>query len=162
MNQAIRAHIESKVYEAYQALVPPIEVMFDNVQETPPALPYVICLISYLDVTTPVICQGESMVEQINGNLQLSVYAPRGRGMGALELYAQAGIKAMATMYDATGDAKVKCGAANGPTALLSGDQPYAVATVSCSFVARYDDSSSSGGTTRLQTSDVLLTHPTL
>ena len=87
MNQAIRPHIESKVYEAYQALVPPIEVMFDNVQETPPALPYVICLISYLDVTTPVICQGESMVEQINGNLQLSVYAPRGRGMGALELY---------------------------------------------------------------------------
>ena len=161
MNQAIRAHIESKVYEAYQALVPPIEVMFDNVQETPPALPYVICLISYLDVTTPVICQGESMVEQINGNLQLSVYAPRGRGMGALELYSQAGIKAMATMYDATADAKVKCGAANGPAALLSGDQPYAVATVSCSFVARYDDSSSSGGTTRLKTSDVLLTNPT-
>ena len=42
--QAIRAHIETKVNDAFQALVPPIEVMFDNVQETPPALPYVVCL----------------------------------------------------------------------------------------------------------------------
>ena len=78
------------MYEAYQALVPPIEVMFDNVQETPPALPYVICLISYLDVTTPVICQGESMVEQINGNLQLSVSTRHAwaRDELHLELYA--------------------------------------------------------------------------
>ena len=160
MNQAIRAHIESKVYSAYQAMVPPIEVMFDNVQETPPALPYVICLISYLDVTRPVICQGESMVEQINGNLQLSVYVPRGRGMGALELYAQEAVKLMNTMYDPTADAKVKCGTVNGPVPLLNGDQPYALATVSCPFVARYTDSSG-GGTTRLKTNQVLLANPT-
>lgn len=138
MNQAIRAHIESKVYSAYQAMVPPIEVMFDNVQETPPALPYVICLISYLDVTRPVICQGESMVEQINGNLQLSIYVPRSQGMSKLELYAQEAVKLMNTMYDPTADAKVKCGAVNGPVPLLNGDQPYALATVSCSFKARY------------------------
>ena len=135
--QLIRGYIEGKVYEAYQAIVPPIEVMFDNVQETPPALPYVICLISYLDVTTPVICQDESMVEQINGNLQLSIYAPRGRGMSALEVYATEGMKVMNTMYDANNIVRVKCGQINGPVPLLNGDQPYTVATVSCPFMAR-------------------------
>ena len=30
--------------------------MFDNVQETPPALPYVICEISYTDTTVTTVC----------------------------------------------------------------------------------------------------------
>ena len=35
----IRAHIESRVNTAFGNLSPPVEVVFDNVQETPPALP---------------------------------------------------------------------------------------------------------------------------
>ena len=31
--QAIRAHIESRVFTAFQNLNPPLEVMFDNVQD---------------------------------------------------------------------------------------------------------------------------------
>ena len=42
----IRAHIETKVNTAFQNLSPPVEVVFDNVQETPPALPYVVVSIS--------------------------------------------------------------------------------------------------------------------
>lgn len=135
--QLIRGYIEEKVFTTYQNMVPPIEVMFDNVQETPPALPYVICLISYLDVTTPVICQNESMVENINGNLQLSVYAHRGRGMSALENYASEGMRIMNTMYDANGIVRIKCGQISGPVPLLNGSEPYAVVTLSCPFVAR-------------------------
>ena len=69
--------------------------MFDNIGETPPALPYVICTISYTDTTLPVLCQTEGHVEQLNGNLQLAVYVPRGRGMGALELYGSECTKVM-------------------------------------------------------------------
>ena len=135
--QLIRAHIESRVNDAFQAMAPPLEVVYDNVQETPPALPYVICLISYVDTTQPVICQTESMVEDLRGNLQLSIYAPRARGMSALEVYAAEGMKVMNRMYDRDGIVRIKCGQINGPTPLLSGDQPYALVTLSCPFVAR-------------------------
>ena len=42
--QLIRAHIEERVNNAFQAIVPAVPVVFDNVQETPPDLPYVVCL----------------------------------------------------------------------------------------------------------------------
>ena len=90
------------MFTAFQNLNPPLEVIFDNVQETPPALPYVVCTISYTDTTLPVLCQTEGHVEQLNGNLQLAVYVPRGRGMGALELYGSECTKVMIGLYDAT------------------------------------------------------------
>ena len=132
----IRAHIESTVYSAFQACQPPIEVMFDNVQETPPALPYVLCLISYTDTTMRTICVEEGAVEQINGNLQLSIYVPRGRGMKALEGYNAEAMKAMNTLYQWGNSVKVKAGPINGPVALLAGTEPYAMSTISCSFLA--------------------------
>ena len=134
--QAIRAHIETKVNTAFQNLSTPIEVMFDNVQETPPALPYVVCLISYLDTTMPTVCVTDGAVEQINGNLQLSIYVPRGRGMKALEEYSATAMTVMNTLFDWGGAVKVKAGQINGPVPLLSGDQPYALATISCPFLA--------------------------
>ena len=133
---SVRSVIESKVFAAYGAMVPPIEVIFDNVQETPPALPYVICLISYTSTTEPVICPGGGAVERLLGNLQLSCYAPRARGMKALEGMAAEGMAAMNTMYDGSQSTTVKCGQINGPTPVLSGDEPYALVTLSCSFSA--------------------------
>ena len=37
----VRAVIENKVFTTYQNLAQPVEVVFGNVQETPPAMPYV-------------------------------------------------------------------------------------------------------------------------
>lgn len=155
--QAIRGHIENKVFKAYQALNPPVEVVFDNVQETPPALPYVVCLISYTDTTIPTVCVTDGAVEQLNGNLQLSIYMPRGRGMGALELYAAEGMKVMNTLYEWKNHVKVKAGQINGPVALLDGTEPYAVATLSCPFTARVGDKPSSP-TFKMRTDEVSLT----
>jgi len=136
---AIRAHIESKVHTAFGNLNPPVEVVFDNVQETPPALPYVVCTISYTDTTIPVLCQQEGMVEHINGNLQIAAYAPRGRGMKALEEFGAVSMQIMNTLYDWGGAVKVKAGPVNGPVPLLSGDQPYAMVNTSCAFMASLD-----------------------
>ena len=133
---SVRSVIESKVWNQYQNLANPIEVMFDNVQETPPALPYVICLVSYTSTTEPVICPGGGALERLLGNLQLSCYAPRARGMKALEDMAAEGMAAMNTMYDGSQSTTVKCGQINGPTPVLSGDEPYALVTLSCSFSA--------------------------
>ena len=134
--QAIRAHIETSVNTAFQNLNPPIEVVFDNVQETPPALPYVVCLISYTDTTVTTVSPTDGAMEQLNGNLQLSIYVPRGRGMKALEEYSATGMQVMNSLYDWGGNVKVKAGQINGPVALLNGDEPYALATISCPFSA--------------------------
>lgn len=133
---AIRAHIETKVNTAFQNLSPAIEVMFDNVQETPPALPYVVCLVDYLDTTMPTVCVEDGAVEQINGNLQLSIYVPRGQGMKKLEQYSTTAMTVMNNLFDWGSTVKVKAGRINGPVALLDGDVPYALATISCPFLA--------------------------
>ena len=133
---AVRSVIESKVWNRYQGLSTPIEVVFDNVQEVPPALPYVICLISYTSTTEPVICPGGGAVERLLGNLQLSCYAPRAQGMKALENMGAEGMKAMNTMFDANAKTRVKCGRINGPSPVLTGSEPYALVTLSCTFDA--------------------------
>ena len=137
--QQIRAHIEVKVNAAYQALSPAVPVMFDNVQESPPALPYVVCIVSYTDTVMSTVCPTDGSVEQINGNLQLSIYVPRGQGMKQLEEYGAEAMKVMNSFYDWGGSVKVKAGQINGPVALLAGDEPYALATVSCPFTAQID-----------------------
>ena len=136
---AIRAHIESRVNTAFGNLNPAVEVVFDNVQETPPALPYALVSISYTDTTIPVLCQTDGAVEQINGNLQIAVYAPRGRGMKALEQYATTSMQVMNNLYDWGSSVKVKAGPISGPVPLLEGDQPYAMVNTSCAFIAQVD-----------------------
>ena len=133
---AIRATIETKVNDAFQALSPPVSVVFDNVQETPPPLPYVICLVSYTSTTEARLCMDGTGIEDLRGNLQLSIYSPLGEGMGPLELLATEGMRVMNTMYNPTAAARVKCGPISGPTPVLGGDQPYALVTLSCAFTA--------------------------
>lgn len=133
---SVRAVIEKKVFDQYQALTPAVTVVFDNVQETPPALPYVICLVSYTTTTESVLCMDGGAIEDLRGNLQLSCYAPRAEGMKQLESLAAEGMKAMNTMYDATANSRVKCGQISGPTPVLANSQPYALVTLSCPFAA--------------------------
>ena len=137
--QAVRAHIESKVYNAFQGLSPSLPVVWDNVQEKPPGLPYVICLISYTSTTETIIDQAEAAIENLTGNIQLSIYVPRGEGMKALEEYSTTAMVVFNTMYDWSSSVRVRCGQINGPVPLLNGPEPYALATVSCPFGATVD-----------------------
>ena len=137
--QAVRAHIESKVYSAFQGLTPSLPVVWDNVQEKPPGLPYVICLISYTSTTESILDQAEAAIENLTGNIQLSIYVPRGQGMKALEEYSTTAMVVFNTMYDWSSSVRVRCGQINGPVPLLNGPEPYALATVSCPFGATVD-----------------------
>ena len=137
--QAVRSEIESKVFAAYQALTPSVPVVFDNTIDTPPGLPYVVCLIDYVTTTETVVCPTEAAVENLQGNLQLSIYTPRGEGMKALEEYSTTAMVVFNTMYDWSSSVRVRCGQINGPVPLLNGPEPYALATVSCPFGATVD-----------------------
>ena len=129
----LRAYLETRVAAAF----PGVTCVFDNTFETPPAVPYVICLISYPTTTEPVICQNESAVEQLRGNLQISCYAERGKGMKPLEEMGAQAMVLMNRMYDWSSPVKVRCGQISGPTSVLAGTEPYALVTVSCPFNAR-------------------------
>ena len=131
--QDIRGQIELKVRDAYA----PTPVCFDNVQETPPDAPYVMCIISWPSTTEPVLCQGEGMVENIRGNLQISCYASRGKGMKPLEEMRATAMTVMNTLYDWSNVNRIKCSQIQGPTPVLSGDDPLAVITTSCAFTAK-------------------------
>jgi len=138
MNQAIRAVIETKI--ASQLSIP---ICFDNVQDSPPNYPYAVCIISYNDVSLPTVCFTGDAVEQINGNLQISIFTEKSQGMGQLDLYSQNVFVAMNTMYDPQQDAKVKCGRINGPVTVFGGTEqdrqvPYTLVTISCPFTASY------------------------
>lgn len=132
----IRSHIETKVYTAFNGLSPAVPVVFDNTAETPPSMPYVVCLIDYTDITMPTVCVTDGAVEQINGNLQLSIYGERGVGVKALEQYSTTAITVMNTLFDWAEPVKVKAGVVNGPVKVTDGPQPFVVATVSCPFIA--------------------------
>ena len=129
----VRAYIETRVAAAY----PGITIVWENVQETPPPVPYVICLISYPTTTEPVLCQTESAVEQLRGNLQISCYAERGRGMKPLEDMAAQAMVLMNNLYEWDSPVKVRCGQISGPTPILAGTEPYGLITISCPFNAR-------------------------
>ena len=130
----VRSYIETRVVAAF----PGVNCVFDNTFETPPPVPYVICLISYSTTTEPVLCQEESMVENLRGNLQISCYAERGEGMGPLEDMAAQAMVCMNRMYDWSDFyVKVRCGQISGPTPVLAGTEPYALVTLSCAFNAQ-------------------------
>ena len=132
--QSVRAIIEQRIQAAYA--VDRIAVVFNNTFETPPPVPYVVCLVDYVDVAQPLVCQVEPLIEDLRGNIQISCYTKRGQGMGQLELMAETAMKAMNQMYQWGDAVTVKCGAVSGPVSVLEGSDPYALVTVSAPFVA--------------------------
>ena len=135
--QQIRATFESAMADAYGGLTPPVPVVFDAVQETPPPLPHVVLSITYSDVTTPVLCPTESAMEQINGTIQVSCYTKRGRGMKELEELAAVGMQALVQIKDLCNPVRPSVGTIDGPQNVLSGNEPYALTTISAPFTAK-------------------------
>ena len=129
----VRSYIETRVAAAY----PGVTVVYENTLETPPPVPYVVCLISYPSTTEPLLCKDESMIENLRGNLQISCYAERGQGMKPLESMGVQGMVLMNRMYEWDSPVKVRCGQINGPTPILAGTEPYGLVTISCPFNAR-------------------------
>ena len=140
--QRIRAYIESSVNAAYAGLADPVTVVFENTLDTPPALPYVLCLIDYTSTTELLVCNLEPATEDLRGNLQLSCFVKRGRGMRQLEELASTAMATINNLYDWESEIRVKPGAINGPVSDASGvsgrvEDAYVFATVSCPFQAR-------------------------
>ena len=137
---AIRSIFERELFAAFDAESVP--VVFDNVQEEPPAGPdgyYAIVAISFPSITVPVVCREESMLNSINGSIQVSVYGPRATGMKRIEQLAEiaAGVLCRMKMADDPDETHAACGAIDGPITVLSGNNPMALVTLSAPFTAK-------------------------
>ena len=82
----------------------------------------------------------DGAMEQINGNLQIAAYAPRARGMKALEQYATTSMLVMNNLYDWSSSVKVKAGPIKGLCALyLRAINHMQMVNTSCAFIAQMD-----------------------
>lgn len=141
---AIRALFEKEIADAFGALSPAVPVVFDNVQEQPPVNAdgeFVVLVLSYGNMTEPVLCPRESAIEHIRGNVQVSCYGPRSRGMKRIESLAQVAMQALngipAVAITNASVASARVGVISGPVPVLSGSSPHALVTVSAPFSAR-------------------------
>jgi hypothetical protein len=137
---AIRAVFEAALNTAYQGLTTPVPVLFDNVQETQPNGEHVILSIGFPSSTEPLVCStGETNIEFIRGSIQVSCYVPRGRGMKRLEELAAVALQTLVAIPQQADPNKIcpRVGNIEGPTPILSGDEPYGLSVVSAVFTAR-------------------------
>lgn len=135
----IRAMFERELNAAFQAMVPPVPVMFDAVQETPPGQEFAVVNLSYTTVALPILCPNEAGIEDITGNVQISCYSPRGKGMKRLEEMAAVAWRTLNTLQaqpDPDG-VRPRIGSVEGPVPVLTGDDPLAMVSISAPFKAK-------------------------
>lgn len=137
--QLLRACFETQINDAYQAMTPPVPVVFDAVQEEVPGDEYVIMSLSYPSFTEPQICFDEKMIEYIRGSVQIACYTPRAQGMRRIEEMASVGMVALNGVHANSLAAGIRpaMGQIEGPDTVLAGDQPYALVNIAGSFTAR-------------------------
>ena len=139
--QAIRAVIETELFASYQAMTPPVSLVFQNFQQTPPGTgadaEYVILQISFPSTTEPVLSLDISNVELIRGSVQINCYSPREKGMGRLENMAAVAMSTLNTLKAVDPTVNVCVGEISGPTNVLSGENPLAMVVLSAPFTAR-------------------------
>jgi hypothetical protein len=141
---AIRALFETEITTAYSSMAQPAVVVYDNVQEIPPADAsggFVILSIAFAALTDPLMCPTEGMIDHVRGTVQLACYAPRAQGMRRLEELATVGSRALVGIKAAAqtfpGVLSGGCGEITGPEAILSGDAPHALVTLAAPFQVR-------------------------
>ena len=132
--QDIRGQIEIKVRDAYA----PTPVCFDNVDEDP-VLHARLCDLHHqlaLNDRTRALPRRRDGGEH-PGQPADQLLRPRGKGMKPLEEMGATAMTVMNTLYDWSNTTRIKCSQVQGPTPVLSGDDPLAVITTSCAFTAR-------------------------
>ena len=138
----IRALFEVALNNQFSAVGVP--VVFDNVQETPPANAnqyWAQITMSFTQMATPVICQAESAIEEIRGTVSVNIWGMQANGMRALEELGGTTAKTLNEIkwaaYDDPNILSAFCGSIDGPQALLDDEEPWAGVVVTAPFIAR-------------------------
>jgi hypothetical protein len=137
--QPIRARYELAIRDALAEH--DVILHYDNVQEEPiPAEgateEYASMTISFPGSAEPTLCGG---IYRILGNVQVNIYGPRMLGMRRLEELADSVVCALMTIndYPTPDNVTTSIQGIQGPTPVLSGNDPQAIVVVSAPFTAR-------------------------
>tara|TARA_E500000178_G_scaffold290266_1_gene293695 strand:- start:4421 stop:4852 length:432 start_codon:yes stop_codon:yes gene_type:complete len=136
--QAIRASMESPLLTAFNSLVPPVPVYFDNITAVPPntTTEYVRVNITFGLTNEPTLT---SSVDNARGALVIRIFTEKGRGPARNQELITTAVGVLETINNTaktdTG-VYVKVGEINGPTFSATEGAPHFVGRVDTGYVA--------------------------
>jgi len=136
--QAIRASMESPLLTAFNSLVPPVPVYFDNITAVPPntTTEYVRVNITFGLTNEPTLT---SSVDNARGALVIRVFTEKGRGPARNQQLITTAVNALETLNDTaktTAGVYVKLGEINGPTFSATEESPHFMGRIDTGYTA--------------------------
>lgn len=136
--QAIRAAVENPLLTAFNALVPPVPVYFDNITAVPPntTTEYVRVNVTFGITNEPTLT---SSVDNARGAVVIRIFTEKGKGPARNQALLTTAVNVLETINNGTkGTSGVyfKVGAINGPTFSATEESPHFVGRIETSYVA--------------------------
>jgi len=136
--QAIRASMESPLLTAFNNLVPPVPVYFDNITAVPPntTTEYVRVNITFGLTNEPTLT---SSVDNARGALVIRIFTEKGRGPARNQQLITTAVNALETINDTAKTATgvyVKLGEINGPTFSATEESPHFMGRIDTGYTA--------------------------
>lgn len=136
--QAIRASMESPLLTAFNNLVPPVPVYFDNITAVPPntTTEYVRVNITFGLTNEPTLT---SSVDNARGALVIRIFTEKGRGPARNQQLVTTAVNALETINDTaktTTGVYVKLGEINGPTFSATEESPHFMGRIDTGYTA--------------------------
>jgi len=136
--QAIRASMESPLLTAFNNLVPPVPVYFDNITAVPPntTTEYVRVNITFGLTNEPTLT---SSVDNARGALVIRIFTEKGRGPARNQQLVTTAVNVLETINDTaktTTGVYVKLGEINGPTFSATEESPHFMGRIDTGYTA--------------------------
>ena len=136
--QAIRAAVENPLLSAFNALVPPVPVYFDNITAVPPntTTEFVRVNVTFGTTNEPTLT---SSVDNARGAIVIRVFTEKGRGPARNQTLLTTAVNVLETLNNtAKTNTSVffRVGAINGPTFSSTEDSPHFVGRIDTSYTA--------------------------
>lgn len=136
--QAIRASMESPLLTAFNNLVPPVPVYFDNITAVPPntTTEYVRVNITFGLTNEPTLT---SSVDNARGALVIRIFTEKGRGPARNQQLITTAVNALETINDTaktTTGVYVKLGEINGPNFSATENSPHFMGRIDTGYTA--------------------------
>jgi hypothetical protein len=136
--QAIRAAVENPLLTAFDALVPPVPVYFDNITAVPPntTTEYVRVNVTFGITNEPTLT---SSVDNARGAIVIRIFTEKGKGPARNQTLITTAVNALETLNNAaktTSGVFFRVGELNGPTFSATEEAPHFVGRIDTSYVA--------------------------
>lgn len=136
--QSIRAALENPLLTAFNALVPPVPVYFDNITAVPPntTTEYVRINITFGLTNEPMLT---SSMDNARGALIIRIFTEKGRGPARNQTLITTAVNVLETINDTAKPASgtfIRVGEINGPTFSSTEEAPHFVGRIDTGWVA--------------------------